>query len=273
MKMKPFVAPLGLLLAVCALYGAPQNSNNRVVIPPRTPASSRVIEVSLYQASITVKTHAGQEVIAETPGASSSSNRTVDGMHRIDTPTGSNIVVRELDNLIRIIPPSRNGRQRDLILTVPVDTSLSLKTYHGDIVVEGVHGEVDANTYHGNITLQQVSGTVVASASTGSLKISMDSVDPAKPLSFSSLNGNIDVTFPPDLKANLRLRADLGEIWSDFDVAITGASRGGGMRQIGGTGIKVKINVGRALLGAINGGGVEASFHTVNGKIFIHKKK
>lgn len=268
--MKRRTALTGLILAVCALHAAPQDPGNRVVIPPRNPASPRVIEVSLYYASITVKTHAGREVIAETPGASSGS-KAVDGMHRIDAPLGGGISVHELDSVLRFQLASRNGRERDLILTVPVETSLSLKTYHGNISVEGVHGEIDVTTYHGNITLTGISGTVLASSSMGAQKISMDRVDPAKPLSFSSLNGSIDVTFPADVKASLKLKTARDEIWSDFDVAISGSGRTGGMHPLTGNGYGISID--RNILGTINGGGVEASFHTVNGKILIHKKK
>jgi hypothetical protein len=112
---------------------------------------------------------------------------------------------------------------------------------------------------------------VVASASLGGLKVSMDRLDPAKPLSFSSLNGNIDVTFPADVKANLKFRTDRGEIWSDFDVSITGRQTSG-MHPLGANGV-YRMGVDRNIFGTINGGGVEVGFRTVNGKILIHKKK
>jgi hypothetical protein len=275
--MKRQLAMAGLFLAVCALVCA-QNSADRVTIPARPVSgagSQRVISVSLVHASIVVKTHAGKEVIAEVAGsAQSSGGRAMDGMRRIDSP---NIAVDEgtflsgpaSAQLLTIHVPFRNGRQRDLTLTVPVDTALNLKTTHGDITVEGVHGEIDVTTLHGNVTLNAVSGTVVASSTVGALRVSMDRLDPAKPLSFSTLNGNIDVTFPTDVKANLKLKADRGEIWSDFDIVLTGTGGQGGSHTTNGA---YRITMDRNIYGSINGGGVEASFHTVNGKILIHKK-
>src|SRR5581483_5297816 len=111
----------------------------------------------------------------------------------------------EIGNVIRIqVPFHATGHQGEVMLTVPVDTALSLKSSMGDINVEGVHGEIDVTTTHGNIDLKNVSGTVVASSTLGWQKISMDRVDSSKPLSFISLNGDIDVTFPADIKATLK---------------------------------------------------------------------
>lgn len=274
--MKRYLALAGMLLAVCPLAHA-QDSAGRVVIPARDTRSLRVIEISLVHASVVVKTHAGKEVIVENsanpaggPPEDSGRAAPVPGMRRIDVPSLSGFTIDEQDNVLRVQVPFHNGHQRDVTLTVPAETSLNLKTTHGDIRVEGVHGEIDVTTLHGNVTLTAVSGTVVASSTIGTLKVSMDRLDPAKPLSFSSLNGDIDVTFPPDVKTNLKLKADRGEIWSDFDISLTGTSLRSGARTTNGV---YRITLDRNIYGAINGGGVEASFHTVNGKILIHKNR
>ena len=39
-------------------------------------------------------------------------------------------------------------------------------------------------------------------------------------MAFTSLNGRIDVTFPPSAKFNAKLKSDRGEIYSDFDVDV-----------------------------------------------------
>lgn len=39
-------------------------------------------------------------------------------------------------------------------------------------------------------------------------------------MAFSTLNGKVDVTFPADVKANVKLKSDQGEIYSDFDVEV-----------------------------------------------------
>ena len=269
--MKRIMALGGLLLSICALGSSQTISPGRVVIPLRNSAGPRVVELSTSMGNIIVRTHPGGDVVAETDGASRSSERSRDGMHRIDIPPGEGIEVSEHDNVIHLRAPWRGGGNHNVTLTVPVETSLSLKTTMGNINVEGVHGEIDVTSTSGNITLTSVSGTVVASTTMGSQKVTMDRVDPSKPLAFSSVNGSIDVTFPPDLKANLTFKTGLSEIWSDFDVTLTGTSRSGSMHQLSRN--RRSDSMDSALSGSINGGGVQISFHAVNGGINVRKKK
>jgi len=143
---------------------------------------------------------------------------------------------------------------------------------HGDLNAEGVSGEIDVNTTNGRVKLTNVSGSVLAHSLNGPITVVMDKVDPAKPLSFSTMNGTIDVTLPADFKANVKLNTNHGEIWSDFDFKLGG---GGGITQQNNTSDgKFRVSVDRsAMTGTINGGGAEATFHTFNGKIYIRKKK
>jgi DUF4097 and DUF4098 domain-containing protein YvlB len=104
----------------------------------------------------------------------------------------------------------------------------------------------------------------------GTIKVTMDSVDANKPLSFSSMNGTIDVTLPVDFKANVKLRTDHGEIYSDFDFKLGG----GAITQKNDTPDgKFKVKMDRTITGTINGGGTEATFKTYNGTIYLRKKK
>jgi hypothetical protein len=97
----------------------------------------------------------------------------------------------------------------------------------------------------------------------------MDRVDNAKPLSFSTLNGPIDVTMPADWKANIKLNTNHGEIWTDFDVKVGGGAIT--QRNTGRDG-RFRLDQDRTISGTINGGGAEATFRTFNGKISIKKK-
>jgi DUF4097 and DUF4098 domain-containing protein YvlB len=92
-------------------------------------------------------------------------------------------------------------------------------------------------------------------------------------MSFSTLNGDIDVTFPDSFKANVRMKTDNGEIYSDFDVKLDSGSevvRNESGHEHGG---KYHVRFDRALRGTINGGGPEIQFTTFNGQIFIRRKK
>jgi len=104
----------------------------------------------------------------------------------------------------------------------------------------------------------------------GAMKVVMNGVDQSKPLSFSTMNGTIDVTLPADFKANAKIRTDHGEIYSDFDFKLGGGTI---TQQNDTSDGKFKVKMDRTITGTINGGGTEATFKTYNGTIYIRKQK
>jgi DUF4097 and DUF4098 domain-containing protein YvlB len=179
--------------------------------------------------------------------------------------------VEEDANVITIGTSSMN-RAVDISLQVPARTSLHLKTVNdGDIKVEQVQGEIEVNDINGAVTLTQVSGSVVAHALNGNVKVTLSAVEPNKPMSFSSLNGDIDVSFPADFKANASMKTDNGEIYSDFDIKIDTTAVQPLAEQTSGKGGKFKIKIDKTTKGTINGGGPEMQFKTFNGNIYIRK--
>jgi hypothetical protein len=262
MKRSPVFA--SLILTVCALACAQEITGGRVVVPARNSSHPRMVKATVFAGSITVKTYSGNDVIVETDRAHADSAPA--GMKRIDLPGG--LDVEEEDNVITV----RTGPDSSthLAITVPADTSLNLKSYNGSISVEGVRGEIDASSHNGRITLTGVSGTVVANAFNGALKVALDRVDPAKPMSFSTFNGPIDVTFPADLKANIKLKTNHGDVFSDFDIRLTG---GHPLTEKNNTPDgKFRLRTDRTIYGEINGGGPEVSFQSFNGRIMLRKK-
>jgi DUF4097 and DUF4098 domain-containing protein YvlB len=200
-------------------------------------------------------------------------------MHRIDMNGGFDA---EEDHNVVTIGTGGNMMGSSVTITVPTNTSLELKSINGGkIEVSGVNGDLDVENVNGSIELKNVSGAVVASSQNGSVVASIDKVTPDKPMSFTSLNGKVDVTLPADTKAHLRMKTDNGSVYSDFDVKldpnaskpVVEDSRGQGPGLTGrlpsGT---YRIRVDHSVYGTINGGGPEFRFETLNGNILIHKK-
>jgi DUF4097 and DUF4098 domain-containing protein YvlB len=118
-----------------------------------------------------------------------------------------------------------------------------------------------------------VSGSIIANALNRDLVVTLDQVFPDKPMSFSTLNGDIDVTFPNDLKADVRIKSDNGEVYSDFEMQISKDARKvveDNKRNRDG---KYRVKIDRAIYGTINGGGQEIEFKSFQGDIIIRKTK
>ncbi|HUI53559.1 MAG TPA: DUF4097 family beta strand repeat-containing protein [Bryobacteraceae bacterium] len=266
--MKRFLELMGLALAACALACAQDTTGDRIVVPPRNTSHPRVVNCTVLNGSITVKAYSGKDVLVEGAGAARHERTGPNGMKRIGMSTRGLEVVEE-DNVITV-RNHLNGNE-GLVITVPADTSVRLRSLSGGINVDGIHGEADVHTLNGQIKLSNISGTVTADSQNGEIKVTMDSVDQSKPLAFSTFNGVVDVTFPADFKANLTVKTNHGAVYSDFDVTL-GGSRAVSEKNASADGA-FRIRIDNTIRGTINGGGTDLTIHTFNGGVYIRKKK
>ena len=253
-----------------------QAAGDRVAVPLTDASRPATIKAHLVNGGITVKGTDTKEVVVEARPRTAARRRreqgeSTGGMTRL-VISSTGLAVTEDHNVVDI-STSSHARAVDLVVTVPVKSSLRLASVNdGDIVVENVSGDIEVNNVNGNVTLTSVSGSAVAHALNGNLVASFREVTAGKAMSFSSMNGKVDVTFPADLKANVVLKSDNGEVLSDFDVKLDqgkkpviqdGRDKGG----------KYRVQIEKAVYGTINGGGPEIQFKNFNGNIYIRKAK
>jgi len=269
--MKRHMNRLTLLAFAAAAVALAQD---KISVPLSSPGQPVTLKSHLVNGSITVTAGSSPEVIVEAAGGAKLPDRRDQtpppGMHRIDG-TGSGFDVVEDHNVVTV--KSEVFRNTNLMIQVPVNTSVELKTVSGGhIEVTGISGDIDVENINGGITLKNISGSVSAHTINGAITVSLDKVAPNKPMSFSSLNGKVDVTIPADTKASLRLKTTNGAVYSDFDVKMEADNSKPVVEDGRGQGGKYRIRMDRGVTGSINGGGPEFSFTTMNGTILLHKK-
>jgi hypothetical protein len=257
--------------AVCS-FGA--LAQDKITVPISNPSQPVTIKANMMMGSIKVTAGAGHELFVTATDGGRGRDRARDaappGMTRIGGRPALNI--EEDHNVVTISAGSMTGSS-DLTIETPVNTNLQLKTMSGAAIeVTGVSGDLEIENTNGSIKLTNVSGSVVAHTLNGAVTASLDRVTGNKPMSFTSLNGKVDVTLPGDTKARLRLKTDNGAIFSDFDVKLEADSNKPVVEDTRGQSGKYKITVDRSVTGTINGGGPEYTFQTMNGNILIHKK-
>lgn len=265
---------LGMAAAACAQTPG----TDHVTVPFSDPSRPGTVKVNIITGSISVKGYAGKEVVVDARARDDAERRDrgqrsrpeAAGMKRIPNMS-TGLTIEEENNQVSI-GAAPTERPIDITIQVPSRTNLKLKTINdGDISVEQVQGEIEVNDINGAVSLAQVSGSVVAHALNGNVKVGLAGVEPNKPMSFSSLNGDIDVSFPPDLKASVSMKSDNGEIYSDFDVKLETSAVQPVPEDSRGKGGKYRIKIDRTMKGTINGGGPEMQFKTFNGNIYIRR--
>jgi Putative adhesin len=260
------------------VFAATATAQDKVTVPLSDGSQPATVKARLISGSITVTVGTGSQVVVQAEAAANSGREPLPptpppppGMHRIDG--GRYGFTAEEDHNVVTIGGGLN--RTNLTIQVPANSSLELRSVNGgQISVTGVNGNLDVENVNGSIELKDVSGTVLAHTVNGSVTVGLTRVTSDKPMSFSSLNGKVDVTLPADTKARLHLKTTNGEIFSDFDVKmepdtskpVIEDSRGKSGRY------RIRPDRGSNMYGSINGGGPEYSFQTMNGTILIHRK-
>jgi DUF4097 and DUF4098 domain-containing protein YvlB len=270
-----FPSPVVAVLILCFGLGAvptrgqAQAGADHVSVNLSDPSRPALVKASLINGGITVKAYDGKEVVVEARARNRESAQSDSNMKRIMI-SSTGLSVEEENNEVRINTDSL-GRPIDLTISVPVHTSLKLNAVNsGDIVVTGVDGELDVNDVNGSVTLNNVSGSAIAHALNGRVLVTFNRIN-QKPMAFSSLNGDIDVTFPADLRANLSLKSDRGEIFSDFDVQVQASAPQQTVEDGRKDGGKYRVKIDKTVHATINNGGPEYQFTNFNGSIYIRK--
>jgi len=265
-----------LALAGASIVAAQQPAEDRVAVPLTDPSKPALIDVSLVSGSITVRgTNRKDVAVTARPDAEQSERRgrrydaDAAGMRRI--PQSAGFKITEEANRVKVSGDSPN-RYISFEIEAPQHSNLKLATVNGgEIVVENIDGEIDVSNTNGGITLNGVAGSVNAGTTNGSVRANLTRVTAQKQMSFTSLNGAIDVTLPSSTKANLRLRSDRGDVYSDFDVQL--APSAPVVEENRNTNGRYRVSRNRTVVGAINGGGPEFELRTFNSNVYVRKGK
>ena len=251
-----------------------QPEADRVTVPLSDPSTPPLIKVSLVHGSITVRGVNRQDVLVTARPEADRPRRRVDadasGMRRIPQVAGYRIT--EERNEVRVSSDSPN-RSVSCDIEVPSRANLKLSTVNGgEILVENVDGDLDVSNTNGGITLNGVAGSVNAGTTNGGVRATMTRVTAERSMAFTSLNGTVDVTLPPATRANLRLRSDNGDIYSDFEMQLA-PSAAPTIQDNRGSNGRYRISRNRSVVGSMNGGGPEFELRTFNSNVYLRRGK
>ena len=140
-----------------------------------------------------------------------------DGMRVISS--GASFSLRENDNTITL-DYGNQGSWVDhsrFVITVPHHTHLDIEiSMGGEISIDDISGDVSIKNLNGEIDLRDISGGAIVESMNGEIEASFLAVHPDRPLSFTSMNGEIELHLPADAAANVRFRTQNGSILTNF---------------------------------------------------------
>lgn len=259
-------------IALLALSAGATAQDKPIRVPFSDPTRPGELHVSLLAGSIEVRGKDVKAVAITVHGRSEARDAPLPpraaGLHRL--PQQPSLTIEEQDNIVSV--SSLSAQLADLVIDVPVATLLKLSTVNdGDITVQGVDSELEIGNVNGSITLTDVGGSVLAHTVNGQIVARLVRVTPQKPMSFTSLNGTVDVTLPASVRANLKLRTDRGSVLTDFDLTTLPQPSPTLVEDTRKSGGRYRIEVNKFIYGAVNGGGPDIELRTFNGDIYVRK--
>lgn len=268
--MKRLTNQLFLTLIVSAL-SLPLFAQSDIEIPLSNPGQpGKLIISAMFSDEIEIRSHNRDNVIVNYSGDVRDEDRdaTKNGMRRI-SGGGIGMEVSEENNEVRIeTGPMPNG-DFEMVVLVPRNFSLKLNTVQGDVMVSGLEGELEISAVNGDIELSDISGTVLVNSVNGDMEIDFNRISPDSPMSFTGVNGDIEVAFPADTRFTAKMKTEWGDVYTNFDMDI---DRNDSRSESDDWGGAYKVVVNKWVIGKVNGGGPEFLFKTLHGDISIRKK-
>jgi hypothetical protein len=270
MKAIKIITALIIITSATTSLWAQNAAKGELIVPLANPGKPYKLDVGLVNGSVTVSGYEGKDIAIDVVSDKGEEEH-VNGMRRLSS--GNNVDLEAEENNNTVTVHSKNvGKTTNLLIKIPMaEVMLKLHTVNnGNIIVSNVAGELEVNNVNGYIKLTGISGSVVANTVNGKVEVAFKSIDPKAAMAFSTLNGNVDVTFPAGLKANVKLKSDRGNIFTDFDVIadphkpnVTRSSSSG----------MYSLKIDDWVYGKIDGGGPEIMMKNMNGNIYIRKVK
>jgi DUF4097 and DUF4098 domain-containing protein YvlB len=262
---------VGVLGAIAAQAVA--QDDERLVVPLSDPSRPAILEIALFSGDIEIEGYDGNEIIivADAPlrDADGEEEPRPDGLRRIQS-SSVGLTVEEGDNKVSL-RMDFSPKNVDLEVRVPRRTSVHANLVNGgDIEIVGVNGEHELQNVNGDVVATDISGSAVLNSTNGDVRATFASIAGDRSMSFTSFNGDVDVSLPANLAADLLVTSQQGDVFTDFEFQERQDPTA--VRRNQDAGGRYVVRMQRETRYSIGGGGREIQLRTFNGDIMIRKR-
>ena len=256
-----------LLVASLCVAGLCRSQDVKVTGPNEfkiTPDNSKDAKLVLegFTDDLPIEGYAGNEIIVS-GGVSMHSDR-AKGLKTVYAAgtdnTGIGVSMEKDGNRIYLrclLPITQSARYK---IRVPENMALMITrdcARGGETAISNMKSDIEFKGCQ-DVTLKNVTGPLVISTISGSVNVVFSDISKDKPISITSVSGEVDVTMPAKAGFNVEMGTVTGIMYSDFDFP---ASNKDGMQRVGGNTIRTKMN----------GGGIDLRLHSVSGSVYLRK--
>jgi len=213
------VTALILITALTAPSAQAADNMNTATIKFTDPTKTGTIKVKLKMGDVKVSGTDETMVTVETTFESEKAPARKDGLRVISE--SATFSLTEKDNIVSLDTGDfwgGFGNDAEFNVRVPRNTNVVVANgFGGEVSITNVDGDIEVKSLNGEITLNNIAGSALVETMNGEIVANVRKLNPDKPLSFTSMNGEIDIRLPADAQAKVRLRTQNGAILTDFD--------------------------------------------------------
>jgi hypothetical protein len=222
MNLRPSTLFLGLALLTAATVPsahAAEEEGSTAAVKLSAPDKPATLNLDMPWADIRILGVDGDTITVQSSLNQKSNKPARPGaLRRLDNEVS--FEVTEKDNVVTVALAGDNpwaGHDAEFRISVPRAMALNIKTQAGgDLAVKDVEGDISIENMNGEVRLDGLVGSAVISTMNGEVRANYAKA-PTKPISISSMNGEVDLRLPADTKANVRLNTHNGSILTDFN--------------------------------------------------------
>jgi hypothetical protein len=182
------------------------------------PAKPGTLKIRVWHGEVTVHGADVKEITVKSDSQDASPTPRKDGLRVLSASAG--FVLSEKGNVATLDygADGWTGGSADFDITVPRNTSITVaNSARGNFECNDIAGDIDVRTMSGDVALRDISGGALVETMNGEINVHVKSLTDARPLSFTSMHGEISIHLPQESKANVRFRTHRGVILTNFD--------------------------------------------------------
>ena len=272
MKVKRILFIILSLIYYSGLF-AQEEVSEQLLIPLSKPGEEGMLVVTHEKGSLTVSSYNSDAVLitANSRVSNDTEDELSDNEGMVKIPSDYlQLQAQEDNNTVTVIIETK-GKTYDIDIKVPYHFFLKLETRdNGILTVNNVSGEMEIINRYGNILLNEVSGSAIVNTLDGNIIATFVEVTEDVPMAFTTIDGKIDVTLPPGISASTKIKTEYGNIYTDFDMKFQGKKARVEKPDQNGV---YRISIDEWVYGIINNNGPEFLFKTLDGNVYIRKRK
>lgn len=190
---------------------------NKSAVKFSDPARPGTLKIQVGRGDIRIKGTDTNEVSVQSEARPVATGARQDGLRVLSSSSG--FALTEKDNVVTLESGMEgHGTRADFDVTMPRQANLVVEnSWGGRVHVASVSGDIEISGMNGEVTLEEIGGGAVVQTMNGEINATVAQLKPDRPLSFTSMNGPVQIRVPADSKANVRLRTHNGAILTDFD--------------------------------------------------------